>query len=437
MDDTRLVMGEDARLVMGGDARLVMKNIHFPTDAQIGLGKVDRSTQTPIYNEVEPEADVVQVFMPRTRVHYAAALKKDLILAIELSWRHVQGIDARARSSISRDSWIENSLNLLSSMPPQMLDLVISGNLAGALWGEATPELRRFQDYMGPNNDWMLQSLKDAPVIYAVSLVSRDDGGAAPTVRELREVCRYLEDYASRKPSAVQVDNAFRSPSGGRSTLFDIREGRQRFFCRIENGERRPVRGRDSIVYTFVDALEKRLSKEADDNKQIMPPLQYIGYAFNYSKRQEQHSRGQTGFLMHLVNSICQVLWDGRYNLEPYPICYLARKEEAKCAEMLLSLMTNSFHQNGGGFNVAMLGDSNASVGMRQALHGEVEDFWEDKQAFRDSQPWTREANERIDAQEGEPLEDLHHPIEDQDRELMERLRALEERRDELLRALE
>ncbi|PVI01240.1 hypothetical protein DM02DRAFT_727989 [Periconia macrospinosa] len=368
----------------------------------------DMPTQTDNVLPVEEETGPAPIIVRHGgHFRYADALEDSLLAVIVLAWQHALSVNPGFAMDTDRQEWVFLGVAILASIPLTMLKLFVGHNLAAALRGGYVGRFDTLRAHMEPEGAWMQQGQGDAPVIYVVSLVSRDALGSGPTVQQLREVVRLLLEYIEGKASAIVVDNAIRSPKGRETLALDIQAGTQKYLCKTKDGRRVPSANRREVIRIFANALGERLALEDDETRHIHPPLQYVGYAFNFAKREAQHQTGESNYLMHLVNSICQVLYPATFNLEAHPICYLAEEKEVPFAELLLSLVTNTFYTTGRGFNIATPGLSNASADMKYVMHGEAVEFWKARQAFRDSQPWRREAMQRLQAGIQNPVEQL------------------------------
>jgi hypothetical protein len=69
--------------------------------------------------------------------------------------------------------------------------------------------------------------------------------------------------------------------------------------------------------------------------------------------------------------------------LDVHPICFLAGKDEVRCAEMLLTFVAGSFAATGGGYNIHPPGLSNSSADLVYWRSPDVDAFWKARCDFR------------------------------------------------------
>jgi hypothetical protein len=327
-------------------------------------------------------------FGPAKKYRYDKALRAGCIVVAQLAWRHTRELQhPLAGETMHEREWKLNGRNILWSMYAPVREAIINGNLAEEFLNTHRLEPLVLFDQA---SEWMRESRGDAPVIYLIGLVSRDNGGTSPTPSELRQVIRLLQQYMSGEAKhikrAIEVDAALAAQP--RSTAADIKNGHQYYLCKRKAGPRRRVATRKGEVLAFCKALEERLDSlpKNAENTPLEKPLQYIGYAFNYMKRMAQHMHGESSYLIHLVNSVCQVLFPGKYNLEPFPVCFLAANSEVRLAELLLTMLADSFATNGGGFNIHMPGLNNSSADMGAWSVADAADFWAEREKFREEE---------------------------------------------------
>jgi hypothetical protein len=70
--------------------------------------------------------------------------------------------------------------------------------------------------------------------------------------------------------------------------------------------------------------------------------------------------------------------------LDVHPICFLAGKDEVRCAEMLLTFIAGSFAATGGGFNVRPPRLNNTGDVTHGWIVSDHEAFWKARRDFRD-----------------------------------------------------
>jgi hypothetical protein len=302
--------------------------------------------------------------------------------------------------------------NVLWSMPPRVVQALAGDNLA---W-QAMYVDNELRDLFDEESEWMLESSSAAPVIYMLALV--DDMGQSPSSANLRQVIAMLRQYISHDPQddhvVLKVDNALR---GGRSSRSFVELGHHGYLGKTQDGGHGIVNGREAVVRQFCDALEKRLNaldRVVSAQIPLRRPLMYIGYAFSYAKRMASHKRGDSSFLMQLVRSVARVLWGTEYDIEAFPICFLAEEDEVRLAELILTQIADSFSWTGGGFNAHPPGINNSSAELGGVAAEDVREFWQAREQFRRNQGFwdaareaeTSELERRCDATEA-PEENL------------------------------
>ncbi|KAF2126237.1 hypothetical protein P153DRAFT_347298 [Dothidotthia symphoricarpi CBS 119687] len=294
----------------------------------------------------------------RGRMRYDYALGSGCLAAVVLARIHATQLGHPLPASLSDAQWRITGRNILWSMPRILLDTLVTGNLARKYHCGNDMLVELFDD-----SEWAHEATLIAPMVYTVILSTTGMGpgrGLSPTPDQLRLVIGMLRGYVSQHPDtfdvALQVDNAF-----GRvhSTENDLYQGHHHFLTATKNGVRKP------------------------EEEPLKHALQYIGYAFNYSAREKDHMRGGSAFLMHLVKHVCQVLYPREFNLETFPLCFLAKEDEVCLAELLLTQLADSFHTTGGGFNAHPPGLNNTSAEMKDWVKEDWEGFWRDRRETR------------------------------------------------------
>jgi hypothetical protein len=243
-------------------------------------------------------------------------------------------------------------------------------------------------DLFHQDSDWMCESTIQAPNIYVLILANED--GCSLAASQLRKVIEVLRKYISNDHRDIDevtaVDNAL---NAGRSSRRQVEQGFQHFLQKTKHGRRTMVRGRQDIVEQFCEALERRIDTTVLAGMEDVPltrPLMYIGYALHFASRMEDHDHGEPSFLMQLVRSVSRYLYGGDFELQSYPICFLAEEYEVRLTELLLTQLANSFSWTGGGFNIHPPGMNNSSADLRDWEVGAAKDFWQQRRAFRSDQ---------------------------------------------------
>ena len=353
----------------------------------INISSKSRSEGDEDESEDEEVDDTLGPFDARVqgRMRYDYAIKKSCVDAIMLARMHAEQLGHPLATDILHEEWRIMGTFILWSMPHQLLMPLIAGNIAKEAEMPSSP----LGELFGANCDWMAHALDGsptAPVIYSIVLCSLSPDRAAPSAREWGEVIQMLARYASLREEtfedALDIDNAFR----GRSDWEDICDGKHFFLSKEQDGVRKRVRGRVEIVKQFCSALEQRLQTvaEQDMDEPLARAHAYIGYAFHLPTRWKSHQAGTSAFLLHLVHAAFQVLFKDTFGLQCYPLCFLAQPEEARLAELLLTLLADSFASTGGGFNAHPPGLNNASVDTKGWSMEKVGWFWGQHREWRE-----------------------------------------------------
>jgi hypothetical protein len=241
--------------------------------------------------------------------------------------------------------FLKIAMILLATMPHKLVKTLVSGSLPHAVVTLKDEELLAM--YNVKDGSWSKRSdYHFAPGVYCKHLVNQK--GLSPTPNEFRRVIACLRSYISGgSKTAKDVDNALGRNQSARQ---DVDKGAHFYL----NGSKTRV----TMTITFCQALENRLDKipseEQDDPLKI--PLKYVGYSKHINKRQKGHEGGRSNWLMMLVQAALRVEDLPGYDMHIYPVCFLANPREAPISEVLISVVTNSFYDTGGGFGVYQSG---------------------------------------------------------------------------------
>ena len=337
----------------------------------------------------------LELWLPASGIRHDKTLQYGYFVAIRIAWEHALRDEPSVSPKVTFMNWTWYAHQVLLGMQKDVLRAIASGNLANLYWGQTNKVIWDLFDEASP---WMEESQRFVPAVYIICLVDRRRDGVAHTPDELNMVIKALRQYGDHKSAAgrehtLKVDNAFRP----RSTKEDIAANKPHFLCRHFRTGLRRSRYLATDVKEFCAALEKRLAlvPPQENNQPLHRPLQYIGRTMCFSKRMEQHlAEENTSPLMHLVHHVCEVLWPGRFSLEPYPISFPVDDLEVTCAETILVLIADSFVATGGGFNRRLPAMRDARLA--SGTPGLLEKYWDDRREFRDRMGFQAE-NEAIE----------------------------------------
>jgi hypothetical protein len=343
-------------------------------------GQDRRREATAVAEAGEDEDEIL--WLPAGRHRYDKAIGFGYIMAVKLAWQHAIQNEPSVLDMLGEADWTWHGYNVLLSMQKDVLTAVASGNLASLFWGR---ENKTVCDMFQAKSAWMKEGEGWAPAVYIMCLVDSKHRGHAHTPDELRLVIDDLRCYGNMDwlDYTFKVDNAYRPTA---STMDDIKNGKPNFLSTIGVNGRTRTRYKAEDIKRFCDALEVRLQRLPADEKDIplRRPLQYIGRANKYVRRQDLHRRGdRSNWLMQLVKHVCHVRWPGRFNLDAFPVSYQAKDSEVACAQMLLALIADSFAATGGGFNRAAPVLSKSGISSRDSTL--LEGFWDEREDFRDT----------------------------------------------------
>jgi hypothetical protein len=272
---------------------------------------VDQAIQTSDADIENENDEQYEAYIPTGVFRYEKWIGEGRLLDVtHLAWAQARQLYNPVPADMNRWQWICECHNILLGMPSLVLTEVAAGNLmqafAEAKLAHGAGEAHPMWDITGEGTDWFSESKKDAPVIYLVGLCTEE--GVSPTPRQFLQVVKRLRGYISMLEQDVEgileIDNVGRA----NSTKQDIRQFNPFFLCKTA-GPRRRIAERESKVIGFCDALERRFRDLSDVelDEPMKRPLVYIGYAFNFVKRRNQHMEGGTSFLLHLVPNTLRV----------------------------------------------------------------------------------------------------------------------------------
>tara|TARA_R110002003_G_scaffold206_4_gene15780 strand:- start:5761 stop:7359 length:1599 start_codon:yes stop_codon:yes gene_type:complete len=345
---------------------------------------LDTDTQAnPITDRLGEEIQMYQPLQGQQRYSFGNALRQGSVAVAALAYLQATQMGSAVVAGMGETKCRMLGRNILWSMPPQVLECLVGDNLAARARTEDS-----LVDLFHQDSDWMYESTTQAPIIYVLILANED--GCSLAASQLRKVIEVLRKYISNDHRDIDevaaVDNAL---NAGRSSQRQVEQGFQRFLHKTKHGRRTVVRGRQEIVEQFCEALERRLDTTVLAGMEDVPltrPLMYIGYALHFASRMEDHDHGESSVLIQLVRSVSRYLYGGEFELQSFPVCFLAEEDEVRLAELLLTQLANSFSWTGGGFNIHPPGMNNSSADLRDWEVGAAKDFWQQRRAFRSDQ---------------------------------------------------
>jgi hypothetical protein len=266
--------------------------------------------------------------------------------------------------------FLQIAITILASMPLKLLDTIISRNLHCAVVAGHDNDLLKM--YNSSTGTWRKRTeYVFAPGVYCKHLVS--EKGLSPSANELYRITARLRHYVQGGSiDAMEIDNAMRT---NRSSIEDVNRGGHFYL----NGSR----GRTTKVITFCQALDNRLDGMPDKDGPLPIPLKYVGYSKQVNERQKAHRNGSSSWLMQLVLAACRVEFGARYKMYDYPVCFLADQNEASIAEVLISVITDSVYNTGGGFGVFQCGVQVGSAKQDDLPFDQRDANWVSCQEFR------------------------------------------------------
>ncbi len=315
------------------------------------------------------------------------ALKTGLRSVIQAVMEVEEHSGSRLGSDIPkfRTTFIDETFLTLVLLPTGVLQDICGGNLnrtivaaRAAFDSQATADtpLMRFKAEMGRLTH---RAAKEHPQIYIRNLVSFavDENGDRyhhMTAGRILEICSELELYilpaAGRNhwKKCYEYDTAFDGDDDGDSawSKADSKEGFRRWLCKKDISGYMPVPSRYRQVQVFIAAVRERVANmmaNHPDSSPVYVPMVYIGYALDNESRKMQHNayNDQSNWLANAFLAIAKIHWlDEKYTFTHWAICPLARERQASIAEMVLARLTNAYYHNGGGFNIALAGQTNS-----------------------------------------------------------------------------
>ena len=117
----------------------------------------------------------------------------------------------------------------------------------------------------------------------------------------------------------------------------------------------------------------------------IKTPQMYIEYTKDPAKRRKQHENGDSSsWLQQLVLAVFKAEFpDNGFHFVHRVICYMALQWEVGLAEAFLAVLTDSYYQTGGGFNVVPGGIQVTSAKFQKLKDDERQAIWNARAHWR------------------------------------------------------
>ncbi|KAH9881069.1 hypothetical protein J1614_001562 [Plenodomus biglobosus] len=190
----------------------------------------------------------------------------------------------------------------------------------------------------------------DTPALYLRFLVNKR--GESPTPSELLRIASVVRAYAMGidDDGARAIDSALqRNQEAQGSDIYHYMKG-------SKERAKKVVTWCKAIVAICEDTPPEKWDEP------LLRPLTYCGYAKQVSRRSKQYDNYQsTTWLVLLVQAALTVYFPSAcYSFATYPVCFLARKDEAALGERALTRCTYSDYRYGG-FCVASAGSCSSA----------------------------------------------------------------------------
>ncbi|KAI4653091.1 uncharacterized protein J4E79_008604 [Alternaria viburni] len=288
----------------------------------------------------------------RPRFDYGAELKKGLTFVAAAAYaEELADYHAVARSMNESDFRVA-AVYLMASIPAALLEAIVGGNLCIAARSNDDIDNLLYDS----KSMWHIRANdKNAPGIYIRFLVDKD--GNAPTPNQYLRVAKRLRDYVSGDDQSFEAAASLDNIKGTtKASGRDISKGHYRF---LNGSEQRVMQ-----ILTWCTALEDRIHElPADElDTPMQRPCTYVGYSVSVSQRLHEHDEGGTSWFQHMVQAAFQAEVDyPLFSFEGHAVCFL-QESEAPVAEVLISVITDSMIETGGGFGVYQAGIQTTSA---------------------------------------------------------------------------
>ncbi|KAH5282358.1 hypothetical protein HBI71_004950 [Parastagonospora nodorum] len=330
-----------------------------------------RTIVLPISAEFIAEA---QAKARRPRIDYSEELKHGLTALAIAAYGEELGDRHSVAKKHGEELFRVTSVGILASIPRELLELLVGGNLSQALH---TPGHSLVSLY-NPKSTWKTHGgHKNTPCIYVRQFV--DSNGLAPTPNQYLQVIARLRAYVSGKRDsyndAVDLDNR----RGAKITVLrDIQAGRYQL---LNGSVTRVVQ-----ILTFCYALEDRIKNlpAAARNQPFPKPHNYVGYTIYATKRMQDHETTETSWFHHMVSDAFRLqIKEHTFEFHAHLVCFLC-KDESAVAEALIGVITDSMIETGGGFGIVQGGVQTTSSLLGHMSPEERDTIWKACQDWRE-----------------------------------------------------
>lgn len=327
------------------------------------LQYASKTIKLPLHSDIGLEA---RAAARQPTIQYDKLLENSLFAVVcglvdEFEQLHLPIVDTGSRVDLH-----PRLIEMLASIPKQILYHLVAGNLEQAISNE-----QDVAELFATGSEWLEPSAEeDTPLVYARILV--DEHSQMPTSAQYTTVIARLRAYISGTPQSFDGAAELDTDNRHQATREDIRRGDYRWLA----GQTKRVQ----VVETFCMALQIRIK---DDT--IKTPQMYIGYTKDTEERREQHDKGDSSsWLQQLVLAAFKAEFpDNGFRLIDREICYMAFEWEVGLAEAFLTVLTDSYYQTGGGFNVVPGGIQVTSAKFQKLRDNERQAIWKERADWR------------------------------------------------------
>jgi hypothetical protein len=322
-----------------------------------------KTIKLPLHNDIllEARAAARQPTVPYDKLLEDSLFAVAAGLIGEVEQLHIPIVDTESRADLN-----PRLMKLLASIPKQLMYQLVAGNIE-----QATSNDKDMAELFAPDSVWLEPSAEeDTPLVYARILV--DGQSQTPTSAQYTAVIARLREYISGDPKSYSSAAKLDSDNRHQVTAGDIRRGDYRWL------EGQPKRVQ--VVETFCMALPTRIKDGT-----IKTPQMYIGYTKDPEKHRKQHDKGDSsGWLQQLVLAAFEAEFpDNGFHIAHREICYMAFQWEVGLAEAFLTILTDSYYETGGGFNVVPGGIQVTSSKFQKLKDAERQQLWNARAHWR------------------------------------------------------
>jgi hypothetical protein len=319
------------------------------------------------------------------RFDYPAYIEDGLTILCARAWEQAEASYHSVTKVMTETNWRAKGIMILCGIPEEVLQELISGNLAHTCLQGQVAAINELYD---PLSDWSERKKLDAPCVYA-RILCNTKTGESPTLNQLRRIVLRLRRYMLLQVNSegtvqevLEVDNL----SIGNTKECEAIKGHRWYL----NGEGTHTNVRIRKLSLFCDGIDARLAfvLREDYDKPLRHALHYIGYALRFVSRQEQHhvDNDSSSWLMNLVRATCEAeLGDGNttWGFHDFVVCYLGEDGEVSVAELLLTFVSDALSETGGGFAVHPGGQNVSSSNLNEWTVEEARKLWVSCADFR------------------------------------------------------